>query len=88
MYKITIEKIEITKQTVRGEYGVIDKRPYTKEEVENSHDADQLKGKIKEVWGIKHNVEKTVKTEQMILEQTVDDLDLIAIVKAINNIDS
>jgi len=87
MYKITIEKIDKTNKMVQGEWGVIDKRPYTEEEAKKAYEFKEFKGELKEVRGYRPNVEKTIETETTILTQTIDELDLVSVIKAINKIE-
>ena len=87
MYKITIEKIERKVEVVQGEWGRIDERPYTDKELEDSVIYSKAsKNQIKPVMGYAPDVKKTVRLEQVILEQNVEELDLVSIIKAINGI--
>ncbi len=87
MYKITIEKIETEKVTKQGEYGIIEKRPYTQEEMDTSyHGFEQEANQLKEIRGYKPSYEVVREKTTQILEQTVDNLDVKKVLIAINEI--
>ena len=86
MYKITIEKIVTEKVTKQGEYGVIETRPYTVEEMKNVNNPEDYKGAIKDVRGYKPSYETLREVKTTILEQTVENIDLNTVLIAINNI--
>jgi len=94
-YEIIIKRTTTKTVTKRGEWTTIDQRPWTKEELEkaycddpNSRSQEQFleRSPMKEVYGYAPDVqaEQTESTE--ILKQTVDELDLPAVIKAINKI--
>jgi len=94
-YEITIKRTTTKTVTKRGEWTVVDKRPWkateVTEEVDKSYiyrSTDQFleKNPLKEILGYAPDVqaEQTESTE--ILKQTVDELDLPAVIKAINKI--
>ena len=86
MYKVTIEKIETYTKVMPGEWCIVDTRPYTKEEAEKAYEY-QFKNELKEVRGYAPDVKKTIETNTRVLEQTINDLDLVAVIKAINKIE-
>lgn len=89
MYQIVIKKIEKKTETSNGNWTIIDKRPYTEEELENvpPHNRSRYNDELKEVYGYPPPHEKEVEREVKVLEQTVDELDLVEVIKAINGID-
>ena len=87
MYKVTIEKMERKRQEVNGEWKVIDNRPYTKKEVNDSAFPDDLKGQLKEILGYTPTSEKFVKSEKEVYMQIVDNMDLSKVIKAINGME-
>tara|TARA_R110000772_G_scaffold5454_8_gene19535 strand:+ start:5390 stop:5650 length:261 start_codon:yes stop_codon:yes gene_type:complete len=85
MYKITIEEIKTATKVVRGDWKIIDKRPYTKDESLHSH-LPIDKGEIKEVMGYTPNTEQEITTTTEVFSQTVATLSMNDVIKAINNI--
>lgn len=91
-YEITIKKIEEKPVTKRGEWTIVDKRPWTKEELSKESatsysETDFLKmNPLKEIRGYAPDWNGIEKSETEILKQTVDSLDLAAVIKAINGI--
>ena len=92
-YKITITKIETVQSTEQGDYTIIDRRPWTKKELdeEKSHaygDGKTFleKNPLKEIRGYApaRSIEKAVETE--VLKQTVETLDLSAVIRAVNGL--
>lgn len=84
-YKITVTKIEKLTVTRRGEWRVIDKRPYTQEEV-TQFCAGADSTEIKEVMGYTPDREVVEENEIEMLSQVVEDLDFTEVVKAVNQI--
>lgn len=92
-YQITIKKIEQVKVTRRGEYGVIDKRPWTDQELAEEM-SSMYRGKeqfleknpLRQVMGYQPNREEVEDKETKVLEQTVESLDLAAVIKAVNGL--
>jgi hypothetical protein len=90
-YKITITKIETVETKVANHWVVLDKRPWTDKDFEDRstrYDGHSFfdKTPLKEVMGYapEKTVSEQVKTKVLI--QTVDDLDLPAVIKAINKL--
>lgn len=92
-YKITITKIETVQSTEQGDYTIIDKRPWTEKELDEEKSRAYGDGKsfleknpLKEIRGYApaRSVEKAVETK--VLKQTIEQLDLPAVIKAINNL--
>jgi len=95
-YKITITKIETKKVIKEGEYQVIGERIWTERELD---EAKRIKARIglseekfleknpfKEVRGYAPDFESSEEIEIKVLEQTVENLDLSAVIKAVNGI--
>lgn len=93
MYEITIKKIESVPTVERGRYTVVDKRPYTNKELESANDIYRAcyekldpKAAIKEVMGYAPDEEVMKEITVDVLTQRVDDLDLAAVIKAVNKL--
>ena len=92
-YEITIKKIEPRTITKRGEYTVIDKRPWTEQELNEvntriygSTDDFLSKNQLKEVHGYTPSWEGFELVETELLKQTVDKLDLNEVIRAVNGL--
>jgi len=92
-YQIVIIKKETRTVTKRGEYTVIDKRPWTDAELSEamaSHYGDKQdflsKHPLKEVRDYAPSWQGVESNEIEILRQTVDDLDIPAVIKAVNGL--
>lgn len=94
-YEITIKKTEEVTRLKKGEWGVVDKRPWTEEELSEqvSHsfyrsNPNQFleRNPLKELMGYQPERDTVETVETEILKQTVNNLDLAAVIKAINNL--
>lgn len=91
-YLITITKIETTTKTENGPWTVIDRRPWTDEELAKATPFYGDKGEflktnpLKEVQGYAPNREVQSTKDTQIFTQKVEELDLAAVIKAINGI--
>jgi hypothetical protein len=92
-YKITITKIETKTVTKRGDYTIIDKRPWTDKELSealSSHYGDKkdflAKNPLKEVRDYAPSWQGVENEEIEVLKQTVETLDLAAVIKAVNGL--
>lgn len=85
-YIVTIVKKTTELQTVKGAWGVVDKRPYTKEEAGNAMISNNWGEEIKEVYGYRPDREELVIAEEQMFEQEVDTLDMPVVIKAINGL--
>ena len=92
-YKIVITKIEEKTITKRVDYTIIDKRPWTKEELakaESSHYGDFSKfleeNALKEIRDYAPSWQGLELAETEVLKQTVETLDLAAVIKAVNGL--
>jgi hypothetical protein len=78
MYTITITRTNAVKKKVGKDWAVIAQVPFT--------DSLPVTAPLKPVYGYTPAIEKDVEQTVEVLKQTVDDLDLIAVIQAINNI--
>ena len=89
MFQITIvEKRTVTKR-VRGKHGVIGERPVEQEDVKDVWDEAReayKDGRMIRVHGYAPDREEEVEEEYEVLKQTVEHLDLVAVIRAINEI--
>ncbi len=92
-YQIIITRIDTKKTTKRGEYTVIDKVPWTQKELSKA--SDEIYGTsvnflnenpLREVRGYAPNYEALESVSTQVLQQEVEDLDLAAVIKAINKL--
>lgn len=88
MYEITIKKIEIVTQTRKSSWEAVSERPLSKQDVEEAHfsDVSQYQDKLKKVYGYTPTLNEQVEVSHEILKQTVEDLDLNKVIKAINGL--
>lgn len=90
MFEITVREITTERKLVRGEHVVIDERPFTEKELAEAPywqttDAGK-QGKLKPIYGYAPEREQEVDVQRELLKQTVEKLDLPAVIKAINNL--
>lgn len=89
MFEIIIKQ-HVTKTIVKQSYGVVEKRPYTDEELKESNtywqSNDDMKKQIKEVMGYRPPIETEEQEERTIYRQEVDELDLAAVIIAVNKL--
>ncbi len=91
-YKIIITKLETKTVTREGTFTVIEERPWTEKELIDASprygDANDflVKNPLKQVRGYTPSFQGTEIKEVEVLKQTVDDLDIVAVIKAINKI--
>jgi len=88
MFKIEITEIKTETKTVRGEHTTIGT-----EEVERDKgfysgvdDADEPKTRVTAVYGYAPDIEKEISSTNSIFSQEVKDLDLKAVIMAVNGI--
>lgn len=93
MYEIIIKKTVTKEVPGGGKWDVIEKRPLTSNEIEKSYSEpywkqEDIKKETKTVYGYTPASPYTEieKSEIEILRQKVEELDLIAVIKAINGI--
>lgn len=87
MYEIIIKQ-HTTKKVQKQERGVIDKRPYTDKELAEANsfyrEDKESRLAIKEVMGWLPAVEKDETETRTVYTQEVEDLDLVAVINAVN----
>ena len=86
-YRITIEKVESIEVSEHGDYTVIDERPYTDEEVQQANSNwrnSETVNILHRVFGYPPNRMVQKLSNTLILLQEVEELDLVAVIKAIN----
>ena len=86
MYKITIERKITEKKMVRGDYEILEKRPYTKEECNAAAYGENFEKELKSIYGYGESYEKEITTEVKVFEQTVEDMDIEEVILAVNGI--
>jgi len=89
-YEIIIKKREIKPVTKRGEYTTVGKVPWTEDELDQKiyRGLEEFlkENPSKSVYGYAPDYQSTETTETELLRQTVDELDLPAVIKAINKL--
>lgn len=92
-YKITITKFETKTVQRRGDYIVVDRRPWTEQELNEasmriygSVDNFLKENPLKEIRDYAPSWEGVEKEEVEVLKQTVETLDLSAVIKAVNGL--
>ena len=88
MYEVTVKKIEKVTRIVRGEYGVVECRPYTDEEVAKANSSwqasDEKVTATRDIMGYQPNKEITETVTREIYTQEVEEIDLVAVINAVN----
>ncbi len=91
-YEITIKKIDTKTVTKRGDYSVVDTRPWTtKELADESYHREAVahfleRNPVKEIRDYAPDWQGLETTQTEILKQTVETIDLAAVIKAINGL--
>lgn len=85
MYKILIRKMETKTENVDGEWRIVDTRPFTREELNDTADLNYWKGETKEIMGYTPPTQKTIESDIIIYSQILDDIELSKIIIAIND---
>lgn len=85
-YEIIIKERRDVKKLFSKEWDIIGTKEVDREVRFCSHGTGEPKTRIEEVRGYTPEIEKTVTEEREILKQTVDTLDLSAVIKAINKL--
>lgn len=88
-YKITIEKTETTSSVERGDWTIVKEVPWTHETLvsENVYGSKEKfleRQPTERVYGYAPDAVKKNTTTIKVLEQTVETLDLAAVIKAVN----
>ncbi len=92
-YKIVITKIEEKAVSKQGQWTIIDARPWTADELDNTDFSGYGNIKkfldekpLKQIYGYTPNFQVVEPTETEVLQQTVETLDMAAVIKAINGL--
>lgn len=85
-YEITITETRRVVRKVGREWAVIGSREVERDSTFYSSDPNEPKTRIEEVRGYTPEIEKDVTETREVLKQTVDELDLPSVIKAINKI--
>lgn len=91
-YQVTITRIEEKKSVKKGEWTTIDRRPWTTKELSEESkysstvEAFLEKNPTKAVLGYAPDQETVEKVQVQVLAQTVEDIDIGAVIKAINKL--
>ena len=85
-YTVTIVKRVSEVKTVQGAWGVIGTRPYTQEEANKAMISQNWDRAIKEIYGYLPSREEEVKDEDKVFEQTVRELSIAGVIRAINGL--
>jgi len=87
MFEITIKEKRTVKKVVGNVWAVIGEKEEIREiSMYDPRDADAPRTRIAQVYGYTLEIEKAVDEEREVLKQTVDELDLAAVIKAINKL--
>jgi len=87
-FRITIHEIGDEEYKKGHDWRVVEKRPYTPEELKETGDLEYYKQREKEVMGYAPEVLSHRQVDRQIFEQVTDDLDLVSVIRAVNNIRS
>ena len=86
MFKIVISEHKEVKTKTRSAWKVVEQRPLTKKELEEStFDESSYKTKLKDVYGYTPQIETTTIEEQEIYTQQVESLNIGDVIASINN---
>lgn len=93
-FKIVITRVEEKAVRRNGPHALLEKRPWTKEELDDRHGFAFRESRekfldgtpLKEVYGYAPPVDVVESVETQVLQQTVENLDLPAVIKAINKL--
>ena len=86
-FQITIIEKKVVTKTVRGEWKIVGQVPVTKKDLEGcAFPSERFDSPLKEERGYAPDREDDVEVEIEILKQTVEDLDITKVIRAINKI--
>lgn len=90
-YEITVTRKDIKTVTKRGEYTVIGERPWTGADFDaacryQNHQEFLKDNPVQKIYGYAPSWEGTEETKTEVLRQNVEELDIAAVIKAINNL--
>ena len=87
MYTITIEKTETKRKLVQGDWVIIEQRPWTQKEMDEAFGQfDPKPHPLKEIRGYPPAREQNVMKTSQVFQQTIEDIDLSAVIMAVNNL--
>jgi len=86
MFTITITETKTVGALKGNEWLIVEKRPYTPDELKETGDPEYYKKQLKDIRGYSPVVTETVTKDIEILKQTIKDIDLVSVIKAINKI--
>lgn len=86
MYEITINRKQTIIKPASPEWVVLGTEEVDRDERYYRHQENEPKTRIKDVMGYAPAIDKPHTESIEILKQTVDELDLAAVIKAINNL--
>ena len=84
-YEITITKIEVREVESGVEWTTIEKRPLTEEEAEQTYAT--LRSQQKTIYGYTPKIVRSEPVTTEIYRQTMPEIDLPAVIKAVNMMD-
>jgi len=90
MYEIIIKRKEVVRKKCRGGWKVVAERPLSTKDVEDSYfnkNLNDYRGVLKQIYGYTPDFEDDVEEEHEVLKQTVVELNLVGVIKAINCIE-
>jgi len=86
-FQITITEKKVVTKMVRGGWEKLGETPVTKIDLDKAaFSADKFDSPLKNTYGYAPNREDDVEVEIEILKQTVEELDITKVIKAINDI--
>ncbi len=85
-YEITIKETRNVTRIVGKEWNVVGSKEVARDSQFFSRDESEPRTRIEEVRGYTPEIEKTVSETRELLTQTVEDLDLPAVIRAINKL--
>lgn len=87
MYVVTVTRVEKVEVLKQGEWGVVETRLYTEEEMQTmGGDPERFRGETKTIRGYPPDRVVTEDRVTNIYSQTLEQLDLAAVVAAINGL--
>lgn len=85
-YKITITETRKVKKLVGKDWAVLSTKEVPRDTTFYRGDKNEPKTRIEEVHGYTPEIEKMVEETRFVLEQVVDDMNVTAVIKAINKL--
>jgi len=85
-FEITITETREVKKMVGGEWAVLDTKEVAREKEFFERETNEPKTRIKEIHGYTPQFERIIPEKREVLKQMVDELDLPAVIRAINKL--